>query len=126
MATIATASCGESGRVDDVPSNDLAYHRDKFARGWAHLIDIWGADHHGQVKSLQAGPAALGHPGDLEVLLGQLVKLVKGGELVRMSETRAGHIVTLADILDEAEPDVCRLTFLLQSIDLAPSPSIST
>jgi arginyl-tRNA synthetase len=96
--------------------NDLAYHRDKFARGWSHLIDIWGADHHGQVKSLQAGLAALGHSGDLEVVLGQLVKLVKGGELVRMSK-RAGNIVTLADILDEVDPDVCRLTFLLQSID---------
>ncbi len=42
--------------------NDLAYHEDKFARGWNHLIDIWGADHHGQVKSLQAGLEALGHP----------------------------------------------------------------
>lgn len=96
--------------------NDLAYHRDKFARGWSHLIDIWGADHHGQVKSLRAGLAALGHPDDLEVLLGQLVKLMKGGELVRMSR-RSGDIVSLADILDEVDPDVCRLTFLLQSID---------
>jgi arginyl-tRNA synthetase len=96
--------------------NDLAYHRDKFSRGWSHLIDIWGADHHGQVKSLQAGLAALGHPDEPEVLLGQLVKLVKGGQLVRMSR-RAGDIVTLADILDEVDPDVCRLTFLLQSID---------
>ena len=96
--------------------NDLAYHRDKFSRGWSHLIDIWGADHHGQVKSLQAGLAALGHPDEPEVLLGQLVKLVKAGQLVRMSR-RAGDIVTLADILDEVDPDVCRLTFLLQSID---------
>ncbi len=96
--------------------NDLAYHRDKFSRGWSHLIDIWGADHHGQVKSLQAGLAVLGHPDEPEVLLGQLVKLLRGGELVRMSR-RAGNIVTLADILDEVDPDVCRLTFLLQSID---------
>jgi arginyl-tRNA synthetase len=96
--------------------NDLAYHRDKFTRGWSHLIDIWGADHHGQVKSLQAGLAALGHPDEPEVVLGQLVKLVKGGQLVRMSR-RAGDIVSLADILDEVDPDVCRLTFLLQSID---------
>jgi arginyl-tRNA synthetase len=96
--------------------NDLAYHRDKLARGWSHLIDIWGADHHGQVKSLQAGLSALGHPGDLEVLLGQLVKLMKAGELVRMSR-RSGDLVSLADILDEVDPDVCRLTFLLQSID---------
>jgi arginyl-tRNA synthetase len=99
--------------------NDLAYHRDKFERGWQHLIDIWGADHHGQVKSLQAGLEALGHPGDEpEVVLGQLVKVQRGGELVRMSR-RAGNIVTLADILDEVDPDVCRLTFLLQGIDTA-------
>ena len=96
--------------------NDLAYHRDKLARGWSHLIDIWGADHHGQVKSLRAGLAALGHPDSLEVLLGQLVKLMQGGELVRMSR-RTGNIVTLADILDEVDPDVARLTFLLQSVD---------
>ena len=97
--------------------NDLAYHRDKLSRGWGHLIDIWGADHHGQVKSLQAGLEALGHPpGEPEVVLGQLVKVQKGGELVRMSR-RAGNIITLADILDEVDPDVCRLTFLLQGID---------
>jgi len=99
--------------------NDLAYHRDKFARGWTHLIDIWGADHHGQVQSLQAGLEALGfEAGQPEVMLGQLVKLVKGGEVVRASK-RAGDIVTLADILDEVDPDVCRLTFLLQGIDTA-------
>ena len=99
--------------------NDLAYHRDKFARGWEHLIDIWGADHHGQVKSLQAGLEALGFPpGEPEVVLGQLVSVLRGGEPVRMSK-RAGTIVTLADILDEVDPDVCRLTFLLQSIDTA-------
>ena len=98
---------------------DLAYHEDKFARGWEHLIDIWGADHHGQVKSLQAGLVALGHPvGEPEVVLGQLVKLVKGSEPVRLSK-RTGDIVALADILDEVDPDVCRLTFLLQGIDTA-------
>ncbi|MFI5048129.1 MAG: arginine--tRNA ligase, partial [Acidimicrobiia bacterium] len=97
--------------------NDIAYHRDKFERGWEHLIDIWGADHHGQVKSLQAGMEALGYPsGEPEVLLGQLVKLERGGELVRLSR-RAGNVITLADILDEVDPDVARLTFLLQGID---------
>ena len=100
-------------------ANDLAYHRDKFVRGWDHLIDIWGADHHGQVKSLQAGTEALGFPaGEPEVILGQLVRLQRGGEPVRISK-RAGNIVTLADILDEVDPDVCRLTFLLQGIDTA-------
>ena len=96
---------------------DIAYHRDKFERGWQSLIDIWGADHHGQVKSIQAGMEALGYPaGQPEVLLGQLVKLERGGELVRLSR-RAGNIITLADILDEVDPDVARLTFLLQGID---------
>jgi arginyl-tRNA synthetase len=98
-------------------ANDLAYHRDKLARGWEHLVDIWGADHHGQVKSLQAGMEALGCPsGEPEIILGQLVKLLRGGEPVRLSK-RAGNVVTLADILDEVDPDVARLTFLLQGID---------
>jgi arginyl-tRNA synthetase len=98
-------------------ANDLAYHRNKLARGFEHLIDIWGADHHGQVKSLQCGLAALGHgPDEPEVLLGQLVTLTKSGRPVRLSK-RTGDIVTLADILDEVDPDVTRLTFLLQGID---------
>jgi arginyl-tRNA synthetase len=98
--------------------NDLAYHRDKIRRGWEHLIDIWGADHHGQVKSLQAGMEALGFgpPPEPEVLLGQHVKLLRDGQEVRMSR-RAGNIVTLSDILDEVDPDVARMTFLLQGID---------
>jgi len=107
-------------KSDDSPTyllSDIAYHRDKFARGWEHLVDIWGADHHGQVKSLQAGMQMLGFPpGEPEIILGQLVRIERGGELVRLSR-RAGDIVTLADILDEVAPDVCRLTFLLQSID---------
>ena len=98
---------------------DLAYHRDKFARGFDHLVDIWGADHHGQVKSVQAGMQALGFTeGEPEILLGQLVKLQRGGTLVRISK-RTGDVITLADILDEVDPDVCRLTFLLQGIDTA-------
>ena len=98
--------------------NDLAYHRDKMRRGWTHLIDMWGADHHGQVKSLQAGMEALGFgpPPEPEVLLGQLVRLVRGHEEVRLSK-RAGNIVTLADILDDVDPDVTRMTFLMQGID---------
>ena len=99
--------------------NDLAYHRDKFRRGFTHLIDIWGADHHGQVKSLQAGMEALGFDaGEPEIILGQFVKVVKEGREVRMSR-RTGNIVTLADILDEVDPDVARMTFLLQGIDTA-------
>jgi arginyl-tRNA synthetase len=100
--------------------SDLAYHRNKFGRGFTHLIDIWGADHHGQVKSLQAGMQALGYgpPAEPEIVLGQLVRLVRDGEEVRLSK-RAGNIITLADILDEVDPDVARMTFLLLSIDSA-------
>jgi arginyl-tRNA synthetase len=98
-------------------ANDLAYHRDKFRRGFEYLIDIWGADHHGQVKSLQAGLQALGYrAGQPEVLLGQHVKVLENGREVRMSR-RTGNIVSLADILDRVDPDVARMTFLLQGID---------
>ncbi len=100
--------------------NDLAYHQDKVDRGWQHLIDIWGADHHGQVKSVQAGMRALGvgtgEEPEPEIILGQFVTLVRDGETVRLSK-RTGTIITLSDILDEVDPDVARLTFLLQSID---------
>jgi arginyl-tRNA synthetase len=99
--------------------NDFAYHRDKLARGFTHLIDIWGADHHGQVRSLHAGMAALGYPpGEPEILLGQFVKLVQHGKEVRLSK-RTGNIIALADILDEVDPDVARMVFLLQGIDSA-------
>ena len=96
---------------------DIAYHRDKFGRGFELLIDVWGADHHGYVPRLKAGVRALGHdPDELEVILGQLVTLMRGGEEVRLSR-RAGTFVTLAEVLDEVGPDAARLTFLLQSID---------
>ncbi len=97
--------------------NDLAYHRDKFDRGYTHLINIWGSDHHGQVKSLRAGVEALtGKPDEPEIILGQLVKLMRGGEEVKISK-RAGNMITLADILDEVDADVARMTFLLQGLD---------
>jgi arginyl-tRNA synthetase len=96
---------------------DVAYHRDKFDRGFRLLIDVWGADHHGYMQRLKIGIQALGHdPDELEVILGQFVTLTRGGEEVRLSK-RAGDIVTLAEVLDEVGPDAARLTFLLQSID---------
>ena len=96
---------------------DLAYHRSKHARGHQLLIDIWGADHHGYVARLQAGMQALGYPAeDLEIILGQLVSLVRGGEEVRLSK-RSGEIVLLDDLVEAVGPDVARLTFLLQSLD---------
>ena len=100
--------------------NDFAYHLDKIERGWEHLIDIWGSDHHGQVKSLQVGMRTLGvgtaEDPEPEIILGQFVSLVRNGETVKLSK-RTGTIISLADILDEVDPDVARLTFLLQGID---------
>ena len=96
---------------------DIAYHRDKFAGATSCLIDIWGADHHGYVARLQAGVQALGHtPDQLELILGQLVSLVKGGEQVQLSK-RAGELVLLDDLVAAVGSDVARLTFLLQSLD---------
>jgi arginyl-tRNA synthetase len=96
---------------------DLAYHRDKFSRGFTRLVDVWGADHHGHVARLKAGVAALGHdPAELEIVLGQLVSVERAGQVVRMGK-RSGEFVELAEVLDEVGPDVARLTFLLQSID---------
>ncbi|MGH9265003.1 MAG: arginine--tRNA ligase [Acidimicrobiales bacterium] len=105
---------------------DIAYHRDKFTRGFTRLIDVWGADHHGHVARLKAGVQALGHdPSELEVVLGQLVTVQRAGEVVRMGK-RSGQFVELADLLDEVGPDVARLTFLLQSIDTRQTFDIDT
>ena len=96
---------------------DIAYHRDKFARGYDLLIDVWGADHHGYVPRMKAAMQSLGHdPAELECAIIQLVNLLKGGEPVRFSK-RAGDIVELSEVLDEVGADPARLTYLLQSID---------
>jgi arginyl-tRNA synthetase len=96
---------------------DIAYHRDKFARGYDLLVDVWGADHHGYVPRMKAAMQALGHdPSELECAIIQLVNLLKGGKPVRFSK-RAGDIVELSEVLDEVGPDAARLTYLLQSID---------
>jgi arginyl-tRNA synthetase len=96
---------------------DIAYHRDKFTRGFDLLIDVWGADHHGYVPRMKAAMQSLGHdPAELECVIIQLVNLLKGGEPVRFSK-RAGDIVELAEVLDEVGADSARLTYLLQSVD---------
>jgi arginyl-tRNA synthetase len=97
-------------------AGDLAYHRDKFlVRGFDRVIDVFGADHHGQVASLRAGIQALGvDPSRLEVKLGQLVSLV--GQ--RMSK-RSGVFVRLDELIDQLGPDATRLLSLLNSIDQA-------
>jgi len=87
---------------------DIAYHLNKIDRGYDHLIDIWGADHHGYMARLWAALEALGYErGRLELLIMQLVNLTEGGERVQMSK-RAGAIATLDDLLDEIGVDAAR------------------
>ncbi|HEX8802937.1 MAG TPA: arginine--tRNA ligase, partial [Acidimicrobiales bacterium] len=96
---------------------DIAYHRDKLARGARKLVDVLGADHHGYVARMRAAMQALGHdPSVLEVPIIQLVNLQRGGTPVRLSK-RTGDMVELREVIDEVGPDAARLTFLLQSID---------
>jgi arginyl-tRNA synthetase len=98
-------------------ANDIAYHHDKYRRGFADMIDIWGADHGGYVKRMKAAVSAItGKQGELDVKLCQLVRVMKNGELVRMSK-RAGTFVTLRDLLDEVGPDVVRFTMLTRKND---------
>jgi arginyl-tRNA synthetase len=98
-------------------ANDIAYHHDKFRRGFADMIDIWGADHGGYVKRLRAAVSATtGGKGQLDIKLCQLVRVMKNGELVRMSK-RAGTFETLRDLLDEVGPDVVRFTMLTRKND---------
>jgi len=99
-------------------AGDLAYHRDKFlVRGFDRVIDIFGADHAGQVKSLLLGVEAMGvDPSRLEVKIGQMVSLVQGGQAGRMSK-RAGNFVPLDELIDDIGPDAMRLLSLLSSLD---------
>ena len=92
---------------------DIAYHRNKFAvRGFDKVINVWGADHHGHVARLKGAMDALGLNGSekLDVVLMQLVKLVRDGEVVRMSK-RTGKAISLTDLLDEIPVDACRYFF---------------
>ncbi len=101
-------------------AGDLAYHRDKFlVRGFDRVIDVFGADHHGQVASLVAGVEALGvEPSRLEVKLGQMVSLMDGDEAVKMGK-RAGNAVALDTLIADIGPDATRLLSLMSSLDQA-------
>ncbi len=94
---------------------DIAYHRNKFEkRGFERCIDVWGADHHGHVARMKGSMNAIGLDGDkLDVVLIQLVRLVKSGEVVRMSK-RTGKAIQLADLLDEVPVDAARFYFNLR------------
>ena len=92
---------------------DIAYHRNKFAvRGFDKVINVWGADHHGHVARLKGAMDALGLDGEhrLDIVLMQLVKLVRDGQVVRMSK-RTGKAISLTDLLDEIPVDACRYFF---------------
>ena len=96
--------------------SDVAYHYNKIQRGFTHLIDIWGADHHGYVKRCQAMLAAWGYEGALEVVLGQLVNLFRDGSAVRMSK-RTGEMVTFEELIEEVGVDATRYLMLSRSSD---------
>ncbi len=90
---------------------DIAYHRNKFLRGYETLIDVWGADHHGHVARMKGAMDAVGMDGNhLNVVLMQLVRLVRDGEIVRMSK-RSGKAIQLSDLLDEVPVDAARFFF---------------
>lgn len=96
---------------------DIAYHHNKYERGFGTLINIWGADHHGYVCRVKAAMEALGHdPKQLHVLLLQMVSLYRGGELVKMSK-RTGRSVTLEELIEEVGTDAARYFFLMRSLD---------
>jgi arginyl-tRNA synthetase len=96
---------------------DIAYHWDKLdVRGFDRVIDLWGADHHGYVARMKAAVAALGHEGQLDLVIGQLVNLFRNGEAVRMSK-RTGEMVTFEELLGEVGPDAARYWFLRRSTD---------
>ena len=96
---------------------DIAYHKDKFERGFGTLINLWGADHHGYIARVKAAMSALGFNADkLKVLLLQMVSLYRGGELVKMSK-RTGESITLRELMEEVGTDAARYFFLMRSID---------
>ena len=96
---------------------DIAYHQNKFSRGYEMIIDIWGADHHGYMPRLWAGIQSLGHEKEaLKIILVQLVNLLRGGAPVAMS-TRSGEFVTLREVLDEVGKDAARYNFLMRRSD---------
>jgi arginyl-tRNA synthetase len=96
---------------------DIAYHQNKFERGFDWVINIWGADHHGHVARMKGAMEALGYdPDRLDMLLMQLVRLYRGGEVVRMSK-RTGTTISLDELVDEVGKDAARFFFVMRSPD---------
>jgi arginyl-tRNA synthetase len=98
-------------------ASDIAYHKTKWDRGFRHLIDVWGADHGGYIKRMTAAVRAVsGDQADLDVKIVQLVRLLRGGEPVKMSK-RAGEFVTLREVVDEVGRDAVRFMMLYRTND---------
>lgn len=98
---------------------DIAYHRNKFERGFTRVINIWGADHHGHVARLKGAMSAFGYDKDnLQVILMQLVRLIRNGEVVKMSK-RSGQYITLRELMDEVGKDAARFFFSMRDPDSA-------
>jgi len=98
-------------------ASDIAYHFDKYERGYDSLINIWGADHHGYIPRIKAVVQALGHDQEsLKVLLAQMVTVLRDGRPVTMSK-RSGEFITLRDVLDEVGSDATRFFFLMRKPD---------
>ena len=96
---------------------DIAYHKNKYDRGFKKMINIWGADHHGYVARVKAAMAALGYDVDqLEVLLLQMVSLFRDGKPVKMSK-RTGQAITLNELIEEVGTDAARYFFIMRSLD---------
>ena len=96
---------------------DIAYHKDKYYRKFKQLINIWGADHHGYVARVKASMEALGYdPDKLEVLLLQMVRLLRNGEMVKLSK-RTGQTITLNELIEEVGTDAARYFFIMRSLD---------
>lgn len=98
-------------------TSDIAYHIDKYERGFERLIDVWGGDHHGYIKRVESAIESLGHdPKGLEITLIQMVSILQNNEVVKMSK-RAGTSVTIKDLLKELDSDVLRYFFIMRSPD---------
>ncbi|HBV86695.1 MAG TPA: arginine--tRNA ligase [Desulfosporosinus sp.] len=96
---------------------DIAYHRNKFDRGFNRVINIWGADHHGHVARMKGAMSALGYDSDnLQIILMQLVRLIQNGEIVKMSK-RSGQYITLRELMEEVGKDAARFFFNLRDPD---------
>lgn len=96
---------------------DIAYHRNKFERGFARVINLWGADHHGYIARVKAAVNALGFgANNLEIMLLQMVRLYRNGDIVKLSK-RTGETITLRELMDEVGTDAARYFFCMRSLD---------